>query len=182
MKSQLKHPTSLRSHLREARLWFDFIVLIIIWALAMTVDHEINVLGISIATLFKVVGMIGLLETFSFVAFHWLGSTRGTLLQGFLGGFMSSTAIFMQLTQRSKVSLFPPSVLSRALLLATLAMVIECVFIIYAVAPRTHTLLFCMSLLVQGAWIGAAVWLLPKMHYKAQLVDFDVLQTIPFRG
>lgn len=174
-----KHTTPLRSHLHEPRLWWDFCILALVWVCAMMIDAQIVILGISIATVFKVIGMVGLLETFGFVVFHWLGYTRGILLQGFLGGFMSSTTVFIQLTQTKITELFPPAILSRALLLATLAMVIECVFILYAVAPQRHLLIYTMPFLVQGVFLGMAVLLLPKMPFKTHVLDLDVLSNHP---
>lgn len=177
--SPSKHATPLMSHLHEPRLWWDFFVLALIWALTITLDDQSRVFGISVATVLKIMGMVGLLETFSFIVFHWLGYARGVLLQGFLGGFMSSTTVFIQLTQADTVKLLPPTILSRALLLATLAMIIECVFILYAIAPPTRFLLYSLPFLVQGACIAVAVMLFPKVSNEAQVLNLDILSNHP---
>ena len=55
---------------------------------------------ISVALILKLVGLIGLLEVVGFFVLHSLGVKRGLLAQGLIGGFISSTAVFVRLTAK----------------------------------------------------------------------------------
>lgn len=174
-----KHLTSLRAHLSEPRLWIDMTLLGLVGLLAWLINPQLQLWGISIATMFKVIAMVALLDVISFVVFHWLGSARGVLLKGFLGGFMSSTTVFMQLTQSDKVRTFPPSTLARALLLATLAMTIESVIILYTLTTQTDFLIACLPLILQAVCIGLTLIILPRIPTPQNVIDLTLLASHP---
>ena len=158
------HNTPLSSHFLKPHIWWDIAVLSLIWAVALFIDETLLWFGsIPIKLIFKIIGLIALLELFSFVVFHWLGKLRGVLLQGFFGGFISSTAVFIQLTQVDKIKIIPALTLTRALLLAILAMLIECLMIVHTIAPDAVRWRYSLPLLVQGLCIGASILLLPRI-------------------
>lgn len=168
---------SLTSHLRSLRFWCDLAGLAIIWLMVWWLDESLMWLGILPVTLIiKLMGLIGLLELFGFVAFHWFGATRGILLQGFTGGLMSSTAVFIQLTQADRVKTNSIHTLTRALLLAMLAMLMECLVIVLSIVPSELFWHNSLPLLAQALCITAAIWVLPSSN-EPKGKDFDSIDT-----
>lgn len=173
------HSTSLTSHLSTPHFWWDVVVLAAIWFMVWWLNESLLWWGLlPVALMAKVLGLIGLLELCSFMAFHWLGAARGTLLQGFLGGFISSTAVFVQLTQADRVKTSPTPTLARALLLAMLAMLMECLLIVFTIAPFEVFWRAALPLLAQGLCIVVAVLALPSaglsvVSSRSLIASFD---------
>lgn len=65
----------------------------------------------------------------SFLAYQFVDKQNGLYLQGFLGGFASSTTVFVQITQDHRFSKLSVNTLTSILLFATLAMLIETLII-----------------------------------------------------
>jgi uncharacterized membrane protein (DUF4010 family) len=97
----------------------------------------------------KIVPLIASLELFSFFTFHLLGQRRRLQLQGFLGGFISSTAVYLQVLNDPKYANSNERELSLTLLLALCAMLVECLFIVFFLsndAPLHYYLPFALQL------------------------------------
>ena len=156
------HHTTLPSHFKTAHFWFDIVVLCMIWVAALWVDAGLRLMDfISVALILKLVGLIGLLEVVGFFVLHSLGVKRGLLAQGLIGGFISSTAVFVRLTAKPMREAISSRRLARALLLAVLSMLFECLIILYTFVPQqilTYGWPIGLTMLV----IGLTVWLLPN--------------------
>jgi uncharacterized membrane protein (DUF4010 family) len=81
--------------------------------------------------LLKIVPLVASLELFSFFSFHLLAKRSRFQVQGFLGGFISSTAVFFQILNDKKFVSTSERDLLLTLLSALCAMLLECVFIIF---------------------------------------------------
>lgn len=79
----------------------------------------------------KIVPLVATLELFSFFSFHLLAKNSRFQLQGFLGGFISSTAVYLQTLNDSKFADESDRSLLLTLMFALCAMLLECVFIIF---------------------------------------------------
>ncbi len=115
----MPHKTPLTYHFKGAHLWFDIAVLVVLFIAA------------TYFPLLKIVPLIASLELFSFFCFHLLARNSRFPLQGFLGGFISSTAVFLQTLNDSKFAAVGDRALLSTLLCALCAMLLECLFIIY---------------------------------------------------
>lgn len=120
--------------------WFDISALLFLWLIIWLAPNDLLIYqSISFLSILKIVALISTLEVMGFFAHHFLGNKAGVLLQGFLGGFVSSTMTFLNLTQNENQ--LHPMTVSRALLLATVGMLIECIFIIFAIIPENFLIL-----------------------------------------
>jgi uncharacterized membrane protein (DUF4010 family) len=134
----MPHNTPLSYHFKDKQIWLDMGLL----ALLFVVASYIPVL--------KIVPLIASLELFSFFSFHLLTKGSRFQLQGFLGGFISSTAVFLQVLNDAKFAATSDRDLVRALLFAICAMLLECLFIIYFLtdnAPLFYYLPFIIQLI-----------------------------------
>lgn len=114
-----QHQTPLESHLKHWHLWFDLFILLLIWVLA------------SYFPLAKIFALVASLELMSFFSFHLMGQKKSLYLQGFLGGFVSSTAVYVQLTSDHRFKDADDKDLMIALILAYIAMLAECMLILF---------------------------------------------------
>lgn len=133
----MQHNTPLSTHFKDKHIWFDISVLAAFFVIA----HYFPLL--------KIVPLIGSLELFSFFCFHLLAKRSRFQLQGFLGGFISSTAVFLQTLNESKFASTNERELLLTLLFATCAMLLECLFIIFFLAgniPFIYYLPFAVQL------------------------------------
>ena len=140
----MEHNTPLASHFKDKHIWFDMGVLAAFFVIA----HYFPLL--------KIVPLIGSLELFSFFAFHILNKRSRFQLQGFLGGFISSTAVFLQALNESKFSSTSERELLLTLFFAVCAMLIECLFIIFFLSEDTP-FLYYLPFAMQLACMGAAI-------------------------
>lgn len=118
------HATPLSYHFKDKHLWFDVVVLISLFVVA------------SYYPLFKIVPLVASLELFSFFSFHLLAKRSRLQLQGFLGGFVSSTAVYLQMLNSARFASIESPQLVVTLLLAISAMLIECLVIMYFLAEE----------------------------------------------
>jgi uncharacterized membrane protein (DUF4010 family) len=125
-----KHPTPLSIHLKDRHLWFDTFVLVILWILVLIKPFSID----AFILVNKVLAIVATLELVSFLLFHLLGHKKSLLLQGFIGGFISSTAIFMQLNFDKRFAHTDQIFIAQALILANCSMLIECILIAAALS------------------------------------------------
>lgn len=133
----------------RSEVWFDVAALVALWIVILVIPQGLlEYQNISLLTILKIVALIATLEAIAFFAQNFLGVHAGTLIQGLVGGFISSTMTFVIFTQNSKHANLPTSTVSRALLLSTIGMLVECVLIVNTIVPNsTHILL--RPLLVQ---------------------------------
>lgn len=130
MQKPMQHTTPLSSHFKGKHLWFDISVLIALFVVA------------SYYPLFKIVPLLASLELFSFFSFHLMARRSRLQLQGFLGGFISSTAVFLQMLNDKRFISINSKQLSSTLLLAACAMLGECLFILYFLAEDIPLIIY----------------------------------------
>lgn len=175
-----KH-TPLFQHMQSAHFWLDAFLLGFIWWGVFQIDPELMFQGwFPVAAALKLLGLLGILEFLSFFAVHTLGAKRGLLVQGFIGGFVSSTAIFVQLTGEKMRHKISPERLSRALLLAVCAMQIESLMILFALLPSKF-LVFGWPVMLSLLIIALTVLLLPKnprQLTQATLIERELIHPI----
>ncbi len=140
----MEHNTPLSTHFKDKHIWFDMAVLAAFFVIA----HYFPLL--------KIVPLVGSLELFSFFAFHLLNNRSRFQLQGFLGGFISSTAIFLQTLNESKFSSANERELLLTLFFAVCAMLLECLFIIFFLSDGTP-FVYYLPFAVQLACMGIAI-------------------------
>ncbi len=125
-----EHQTPLSIHLKEKHLWKDLFFLFALWSYVIFVESN------SQFFLIKLMALVASLEFLSFLSFHLFGKEKSLLLQGFLGGLISSTTVFIQLNFDEKFSQTDNFTIARSMLLAICAMIIECMIIL--IAYLTH--------------------------------------------
>ena len=140
----MQHNTPLSTHFKDKHIWFDIAVLAAFFVIA----HYFPIL--------KIVPLVGSLELFSFFCFHLLAKRSRFQLQGFLGGFISSTAVFLQTLNESKFSSTNERELMLTLLFAICAMLLECLFIIFFLSDNTPYVYY-LPFAVQLACIVLAI-------------------------
>ena len=164
----MKHNTPLVQHFSQWHFWFDVSLLAALFVIA----HYVPIL--------KIVPLVASLELFSFFSFHLLAKTSRFQLQGFLGGFVSSTAVFVQVLNDKKFADTSNRDLLQTLLLAVCAMLTECLFIlyfltsslpfIYYVPVLTQLLFFAGTVLYVNRFVGS-----PTQTDTNDSSDFDML-------
>lgn len=135
----MEHHTPLTYHFQHWHIWFDMAVLALLFVAAAYVP------------LLKIVPLVASLELFSFFSFHLLAKSSRFQLQGFLGGFISSTAVFLQTLNDRKFASTSERELLLTLLFALCAMLIECLFIVFFLSdnlPLVYYLPFITQLIV----------------------------------
>jgi|TARA_R110001583_G_scaffold55981_2_gene169664 uncharacterized membrane protein (DUF4010 family) len=120
----MEHKTPLSYHFKDKHIWFDMTMLVALFVVAAYVP------------LLKIVPLVACLELFSFFSFHLLAKRRRFQLQGFLGGFISSTAVFIQILNDKKFASTSERDLLLTLLFALCSMLLECLFIIFFLADQ----------------------------------------------
>jgi uncharacterized membrane protein (DUF4010 family) len=134
----MEHKTPLSYHFKDKHIWFDMTMLAALFVVAAYVP------------LLKIVPLVACLELFSFFSFHLLAKRSRFQLQGFLGGFISSTAVFLQILNDKKFATTSERDLLLTLLFALCSMLLECLFIIFFLAdqlPFTFYIPFVTQLL-----------------------------------
>ena len=139
-----EHQTPLAYHFKQFHIWFDVGIL----ALLFVVANYFPIL--------KIVPLVASLELFSFFSFHLLTKNSRFQLQGFLGGFISSTAVFLQTLNDKKFSAESDRSLLLTLMFALCAMLLECLFIIFFLADGL-SFVYYMPFLIQLVCVVAAI-------------------------
>ncbi len=119
-----EHQTPLLQHFREKHFWKDVFFLMMLCSFVVFLNTNNP-----FVLLFKLMAIVASLEFISFLSFHLIGKEKSLLLQGFLGGMISSTTVFLQLNYDKKFSDTDSNVLARSELLAICAMILECIII-----------------------------------------------------
>jgi len=154
--------------IKDTKLWMDLIILCLFWMLAIYVPQDVSIFNlISLSIFLKIVSLLGTLEVIGFFTMLYLGERGSILIQGFLGGFVSSTATFLHFTQMEEFKENHPRSVSRALLLATMAMLIESIFIILSLNLE-NSLLLCRPFLIQLSALMILVIALKSKNFSNQ--------------
>lgn len=133
----------------DPHLWWDGALMIALWVLTIFVPKFYE--GIPLAAALRILALIATLEMGSFLTYKLIGKSKSLLLQGFIGGLASSTTVFVQMTSGDRFKKVNPLKLASALLLATLAMLIESFFIALGLTAPTillFTILLQCSVLI----------------------------------
>jgi len=84
-------------------------------------------------SLWLLVILIAALSEVGYIAVRALGSSKGTAVTGFFGGIVSSTAVTLSFSKKSKENEAPAAALAAGILLAWLVMVLRIVILVFAV-------------------------------------------------
>ncbi len=154
--------------IKDTKLWMDLIILCLFWMLAIYVPQDVSIFNlVSLSIFLKIVSLLGTLEVIGFFTMLYMGERGSILIQGFLGGFVSSTATFLHFTQMEEFKENHPRSVSRALLLATMAMLIESIFIILSLNLE-NSLLLCRPFIIQLSALMILVIALKSKNFSIQ--------------
>ncbi len=107
----------------------------------LTIPADILVIeGTSVVNLLKIVALFSTLESLGYLGTRLVGAKKGLLIQGLCGGFISSTMTHLRITRNPELDSYPPKLIAQALLLSTISMLFECIFIIYTLHPQAAQL------------------------------------------
>jgi len=146
--------TGLTQHLRQRRFWIDVVLLAIVYLIA------------SEFTLARVVAIVATLDLLSFLLFHFVAKRNSLRLQGFLGGFVSSTAVFLHVLNSKNYQHVPAPLLSASLFYALTAMLFECLLIIVLLAGQAPLIFYVPFATSLMCFVFAAIlfeWKAPSM-------------------
>lgn len=138
----MEHKTPLMFHFKQKHIWLDIGLLAVLFVVA------------SYIPLLKIVPLVASLELFSFFSFHLLAKRNSLKLQGFLGGFISSTAVFLQILNDEKFASLPSRDLITTLLFSLCAMLLECVFILFVFSTQLPFIYYLPFFLQLGFFIA----------------------------
>tara|TARA_R110001592_G_scaffold281190_1_gene548616 strand:+ start:52 stop:918 length:867 start_codon:yes stop_codon:yes gene_type:complete len=141
---KIEHNTPLQYHFKRFHIWFDMGLLVLLFVVA------------AYYPLLKIVPLVASLELFSFFSFHLLTKNSRFQAQGFLGGFISSTAVFLQTLNDKKFAAESDRNLLLTLLFALCAMLLECLFIIFFLAENMP-FIYYLPFLTQLVCTAAAI-------------------------
>ena len=162
----MKHETPLISHFKQTHIWLDMGLLAVLFVVAAYIP------------LLKIVPLVASLELLSFFSFHLFAKRSGLKLQGFLGGFISSTAVFAQVLYDDKFASLPSRDMTQTLLLALSAMLFECVFILYFFSAKLPFVYF-LPFLLQLGFFFAVFFLIRRdsknVKHEKQEMDIEML-------
>jgi len=150
----MKHKTPLISHFKQTHIWLDMGLLAVLFVVA------------SYIPLLKIVPLVASLELFSFFSFHIFAKRNSLKLQGFLGGFISSTTVFLQILYDEKFTSLPSRDVILTLLLALCAMLLECVFILFFFSTQLPLIYYLPFFLQLGFFI--AVFFLVQGYLRSR--------------
>lgn len=134
---------------KNTKFWLDILVLSIFWFLSFSIPPEYTIFNlVSWSVFFKIIALLATLEVTGFFAIFFLSERSSIMFQGFFGGFVSSTATFLHFTQGAEFEQDHPRSVSRALLLASMAMLLEGIFFIFTLSPK-DTLILSRPFIIQ---------------------------------
>jgi uncharacterized membrane protein (DUF4010 family) len=170
----MMHKTPLTYHFKDKHIWFDMVMLAALFIIA------------AYFPLLKIVPLVASLELFSFFSFHLLAKRSRFQLQGFLGGFISSTAVFLQILYDKKFASTSDRDLLLTLLFALCAMLLECLFIIFFLSEKlpfiyylpfmTQLIFFSIAILYVNTSSSSG---LVSPHVADPRVDIELLNDHP---
>lgn len=136
---------TLKQHVREFSFWIHLLILIFLWIIVLNYSSVLPDIMINVL---KVTSLLATLQFAGFILFHITDRKAGLLLQGFFGGFVSSTMVFVEFTQNPIYKDQPSHLLIKGLLLATMAMLIQSLLIIFTLMPSSSTVQFLIPILL----------------------------------
>lgn len=155
----IEHKTPLISHFKQTHIWLDMGLLAVLFVVA------------SYIPLLKIVPLVASLELFSFFSFHLFAKRSSLKLQGFLGGFISSTAVFLQILYDKKFTSLHSQDVILTLLLALCAMLLECVFILFFFSTQLPLIYYLPFFLQLGFFI--IVFFLVQGYLRSKDINPD---------
>jgi len=162
-----EHNTPLRFHLKTKELWQDTAALIIVWLLAIFLKIWLtDPAQFYLIKLVQITALMASIEYLGFFALHFFGKSKGLMIQGLLGGFISSTMIFIQIGNQEKTHQYTSQEIARSLIIATIAMLSLGVIIIWTIADENQ---FSLSIpfLLQTSVLLLSLFLLRSKGEKA---------------
>ena len=151
--------SALNKHLKNTEFWFDIILLSILWIVVFILPGDTIILNVKVTDILKIIALISSLEAFGFFMNLLFDRKNSLLFQGFFGGLISSTMTYLRFTTGSE-AIKNPKTVSQALILATIAMLIEGALIVAAIHPKGVFLI--SPFLIQVGLLVLAVILLGK--------------------
>lgn len=118
----------IKDHFAQKHTWLDLFGMLLLWSMTYLSDT----LPFEMISIIKVFAIVSTLEFLSFTFFHFFSNTQNILLQSFIGGFISSTTVFVKLTDKNN-PIIKNQIILPSLLLAYIAMLIECILIFYGI-------------------------------------------------
>ena len=113
-----------------------------LWVGVFTLPANLALIeGTSVVNFLKIIALFSTMETLGYLGTRLAGAKRGLLIQGLCGGFISSTMTYLRITRNPQLAAYAPKVLAQALLLSTVAMLFESIFIIYTLHPQATQLI-----------------------------------------
>jgi len=138
----MKHKTPLVSHFKQTHIWLDIGLLTVLFAVA------------SYIPLLKIVPLVASLELLSFFSFHLFAKRSSLKLQGFSGGFISSTTVFLQILYDKKFTSLHSRDVILTLILALCAMLLECILILFFFSTQLAPIYYLPFFLQLGFFIA----------------------------
>jgi uncharacterized membrane protein (DUF4010 family) len=174
-----EHLTPLRDHFKSKELWIDTLILMIVWFISIGLKHFLTDPKYSILLkLTHLTALMASIEMIGFFALHLFGKKKGVFVQGFIGGFISSTMIYIQFGDKEKMKAFYARDIVGALILSTISMLSLCILLVLTITSGNPVniwlpfmfqiigLIFCHFLILS---------LLPRndIHDNSTLISID---------
>ena len=154
------HPTPLSAHIRKSEFWIDTLLLAVLWLSAHFLELLLTDPRLAyVIKLVQITALMASIEYIGFFALHLFGRSKGLFIQGFFGGLISSTMMFIQLGDSGKTKGHSPIDIARTLLLATIAMLLLGVVIVYTLADA-QSFQLALPLFIQSGTLLAVVVIL----------------------
>ena len=154
------HPTPLSAHIRKSEFWIDTLLLAVLWLTAHFLELLLTDPRLAyVIKLVQITALMASIEYIGFFALHLFGRSKGLFIQGFFGGLISSTMMFIQLGDSGKTKGHSPIDIARTLLLATIAMLLLGVVIVYTLADA-QSFQLALPLFIQSGTLLAVVVIL----------------------
>jgi uncharacterized membrane protein (DUF4010 family) len=119
--------------------------------------------------LWMLVILIAAMSEVGYIAVRALGASKGTALTGFFGGLVSSTAVTLTFSKKSKENQAPSAALAAGILLAWLVMVIRIVVLVLAVhRPLLTGIALPIGVMGLLTLVAVVVFLRQGAGHKAQ--------------
>lgn len=163
-----KDHLTLKQHTRERSFWIHLIALLSLWIIVLNYSSVLPPIMINVL---KISSVMASLQFAGFILFHITDGKSGLLLQGFFGGFVSSTMVFIEFTQNPVYKEQPVYLLAKGLILATIAMLIQAIFIVYALMPNNSPQLFILPIFLNLLGLIICFFLIKSRPPKVSLRD-----------
>lgn len=173
----MKHQTKLNEHFKEKKFWLDLIILLIFWIFFILINNISQLKNIPyLFVVIKITTLLASIEFLGFIALHLLGHKKGLMLQGLVGGFISSTMIYLQLQDKKELADYSPKHLVIAMLLSNLSMLILCLVIIYSLAGvNKHQLMVPVTLQIGSLLVIILTFSFKKSEPSHKILESNII-------